>query len=215
MTGGGVGFDRDSSDADAAEEGGDQACTFLGCGDGDRGLFSGEGLLTFSFFAGYRLLAFFCFFSGTGEGDFARAFFDAGVKSISESLLPSSSTVSADFGRFLMLENNFVETFVGVDFVDLSSLSLDCFEHFGPSLGLADLGPRNLADFGPGLELLGPGLESPDFSGVADTDAGVDEGFFFGRIFLFGVPSDADFFGVFLTDDGPPSEALATRTFLA
>jgi len=201
--------------------------------DRDRArFFSGEGLLFFlktfsSFLAGAgdfdleRDRDRARFFSGVGlrfletllsssflSGDAALAFFDAGVKSMSSESLSSSLTVSADFGRFLIPENSFVETFVGVNFFELfpksSSSSLEgVFLDLGP--GLADLGPANFADLGPGFELFGPGLESPDLTG---------EGFAFGKIFrFFGVPSEIDFF---LTDadDAPPSDDLTSRTFL-
>ena len=174
---------------------------------------SGEGLLFFEAFSGEGLL-----FLETRSGDAIRAFFEAGVKSNSEPLLSlSSSTVLADLGLFLMLENSLVETFAGVEFfLSFSSLSslVACVLDFGP--GLADLGPRNFDDLGPGFELFGPGLESPGLESPALFGVGgAEDGFLaLGRIFLLGVPSEVvSLIGVFLTL-APPSEALTTRIFL-
>ena len=189
-------------------------------GGGDRGrFFSGEGLLFLETLSGEGLL-FLEALSGEGllfletrSGDSTRAFFEAGVKSNSEPLLSlSSSTVLADLGLFLMLENSLDETFAGVEFfLSFSSLSslVACVLDFGP--GLADLGPRNFDDLGPGFELFGPGFESPALFGVG----GAEDGFLaLGRIFLLGVPSEVvSLIGVFLTL-APPSEALTTRIFL-
>ena len=175
---------------------------------------SGEGLLFLEAFSGEGLL-----FLETRSGDATRAFFEAGVKSNSEPLLSlSSSTVLADLGLFLMLENSLVETFAGVEFFlsfsSLSSLAACCVLDFGP--GLADLGPRNFDDLGPGFELFGPGLESPGLESPALFGVGgAEDGFLaLGRIFLLGVPSEVvSLMGVFLTL-APPSEALTTRIFL-
>ena len=205
-------------------------------GGGDRGrFFSGEGLLFLEALSGEGLLfletlwgeglLFLEAFSGEGllfletrSGDATRAFFEAGVKSNSEPLLSlSSSTVLADLGLFLMLENSLVETFAGVEFfLSFSSLSslVACVLDFGP--GLADLGPRNFDDLGPGFELFGPGLESPGLESPALFGVvGAEDGFLaLGRIFLLGVPSEVvSLIGVFLTL-APPSEALTTRIFL-